>query len=106
MKAIRCILCRVAFVVYRLVPNTEHNVTAMKFNEKLKALREHLGFTQDQLAEKLGMTEPSRRSRVSEWEKGLREPKRATLIRYAKLAGIEIKNLIDDDEEISFRDVS
>lgn len=41
----------------------------------VKALRDHLGVTQDQLAEQLGM----RQQTVSEWERGAYEPRGASL---------------------------
>ena len=69
--------------------------------EKLKMIRIHLGLTQDQMAEKLGMTEESRRARISEFESGSVEPKRKSLILYAELAGIPIQDLIDDRDKIS-----
>ena len=75
----------------------------MELKIKLKLIREHLEFTQDEMAKKLGLTSESRRGRVSEWEAGRGEPKREILIRYSELAKIEIKKLIDDREEINLR---
>ncbi|MFX0097443.1 MAG: helix-turn-helix transcriptional regulator [Candidatus Hodarchaeota archaeon] len=74
----------------------------MELKTKLKLIRKHLGLTQDQMAEKLGLTSESRRARVSEWEIGRGEPKRDVLIKYAALANIEIKQLVDDRQEMSF----
>lgn len=59
-----------------------------------------MGFTQDQMAEKLGLTSEVRRGRVSEWEAGRGEPKREILAKYAELGNLEIKKLIDDGKEI------
>ena len=72
----------------------------MELKTKLKLIRKNLGLTQDHIAEKLGLTSESRRSRVSEWESGKGEPKRHVLIKYSELANIEIKQLIDDREDI------
>jgi len=72
----------------------------MIFKEKLKLIRENLNLTQDQLAEKLGLTSDSRRSRISEWESGRGEPNRALLIKYSKLANVDVRVLIDDCERI------
>ena len=74
----------------------------MELKIKLKLIREHLKLTQDEMAKKLDLTSESRRGRVSEWEAGRGEPRRPILIRYSELAKIEIKQLIDDREEISF----
>ncbi|HEY4687772.1 MAG TPA: helix-turn-helix transcriptional regulator [Anaerolineae bacterium] len=41
---------------------------------RVKALREHLGMTQKQLADELGM----RQQTISEWEVGLYAPRRST----------------------------
>ena len=72
----------------------------MELMEKLKLVRKHLELTQDQMAEKLGLTSESRRARISEWEAGRSEPKRDILINYADLVNLEIRKLIDDREVI------
>jgi len=67
---------------------------------KLKTIRERLGFTQEEMAEAVGKEGVSRRSRVHEWEKGLREPNLSCLLAYARLIGISTDDLLDDDVEI------
>ena len=89
-----------ASVVFGRVRNIEQLDNVMKLKHKLKIIREHLSLTQDQMAEKLGLTSESRRSRVSEWESGRGEPKRDTLIKYSEIANVDIKKLIDDREII------
>jgi DNA-binding transcriptional regulator YiaG len=42
--------------------------------EKVKALREYLGFTQAQFADELGV----RQQTISEWEVGVYQPRRST----------------------------
>jgi DNA-binding transcriptional regulator YiaG len=42
--------------------------------ETIKALREHMGLTQKELAEELGM----RQQTISEWETGMYRPRRST----------------------------
>jgi len=42
--------------------------------EKIRALRDHLGLTQQQLAEELGV----RQQTISEWEVGVYQPRRST----------------------------
>jgi transcriptional regulator with XRE-family HTH domain len=74
----------------------------MELKIKLKLIRKHLKLTQDETAKKFGLTSESRRARVSEWEAGRGEPRRAFLIKYSELAKIEIKQLIDDREDITF----
>lgn len=89
-----------ASVVCGDVRYIEHAVIAMELKYKLKLIRKHLSLTQDQLAEKLGLSSESRRARVSEWESGKSEPGREILLKYAELGDVEIKNFIDDHENI------
>ena len=58
--------------------------------QKIKALREHLGMTQQQLAEELGV----RQQTISEWEVGMYQPRRSTskyLALIAERAGFAYK---------------
>ena len=87
-----------AFVFLDHVRNSEHNILSMNLHIKLKKVRFHLGLTQDQMAEKLGLISESRRARISEWEAGRGEPKREILIKYSELAKLDVKKLIDDRE--------
>lgn len=68
---------------------------------KLKAIRLHLGYTQEKMAAAVGKEGKSRRSRVHEWEKGKREPDLACLLGYARLVGISSDDLLDDDLELT-----
>ena len=67
---------------------------------KLKLIREHLGYTQEQMAAAVGKDGISRRSRIHEWEKGLREPDLVCLLAYARLAGVSTDVLLDDDAKL------
>lgn len=89
-----------AFVFLEHVRISEHNILSMNLNTKLKKVRFHLGLTQDQMAEKLGLRSESRRARISEWEAGRGEPRREILIKYSDIAKVEIKQLIDDREDL------
>ncbi len=66
-------------------------------------IRIGLGLTQEQMASQLGLSEVSRRSRISEWESGKGEPKRAILLKYTEISGVDIGLLIDDREKIVFK---
>jgi transcriptional regulator with XRE-family HTH domain len=89
-----------ALIVLERVLNIEQFDFNMKLSVKLKLIRKHLGYTQDQIAEKLGLTSIARRGRVSEWESGKSEPKRQHLIKYSEIGNVEIQKLIDDKEDI------
>ena len=66
---------------------------------KLLAVRKHLGFSQSQLARQLAF-EPSY-NRVSEYERGKRQPSLRVLLSYARLGGIHIDDLVDDSIELT-----
>lgn len=62
--------------------------TILWTGDLIKAFREQMGWTQTELADKLGM----RQQTISEWETGLYEPKRSTskfLTMFAEQAGFE-----------------
>ena len=72
-----------------------------QLGEKLQAIRQHKGWTLEQMAEAVGRTDTSRRSRVWEWEQGIRQPDYASLLTYARLIGVSTDDLIDDEVELS-----
>lgn len=70
--------------------------------EKLSAIRSKLKVeTFDEMIVRLGCPEISLfRSSISEYEKGVREPPLAVLLRYARLANIYLDVLVDDDLDL------
>ena len=68
----------------------------MKFNEKLKALREAKGLTQEDVASKLNISRQS----VSKWEQGINEPDFETTKKLCQILECSLEELIDDDKEI------
>jgi DNA-binding XRE family transcriptional regulator len=68
---------------------------------KLKRIRIYLGYTQEEMAVAVGKEGASRRSRIHEWERGLREPDLTCLLAYARLVSISTDNLLDDDAELN-----
>jgi transcriptional regulator with XRE-family HTH domain len=67
-----------------------------KLGDKLKSIRLYLDYTLEEMADAVGKEGRSRRSRVYEWEKGVRAPDYACLLAYAKLANVSTDDLIDD----------
>ena len=63
--------------------------------EKIKSAREKAGLTQAQLAEKVGTTSQN----ISQYERGIRNPKYNTLEKIARSLGVDVeyfhKNLFD-----------
>jgi len=68
----------------------------MKFNEKLKVLREQKEYTQEEIANKIGIARQS----VSKWENGINEPDFDTLKKLCQILDCSIADLIDDDKEL------
>ena len=66
----------------------------MKFNEKLKALREAKGYTQEDIAGKLNIARQS----VSKWEQGINEPDIETLKRLAEIFECSVDELLSEEE--------
>ena len=69
----------------------------MKFNEKLKSLREGKGYTQDEIASKLNIARQS----VSKWEQGINEPDFDTTKKLCQILDCSLDDLIDDDRDVS-----
>ena len=67
----------------------------MEFSEKLTALRRQAGLSQEQLADRLGVTRQS----VSKWEGGAAFPEVVKLIALSELFGVSVDYLVKDDLE-------
>jgi transcriptional regulator with XRE-family HTH domain len=60
-----------------------------------------LGFTQEQMAERLKHIEsPPQPGHISEFENGRREPSLLVLLAVARVAGIPMELLVDDDLDL------
>lgn len=71
--------------------------------EKLQQIRLALGLTQSDLISRLGYKEELFQGSVSAYELGKREPSLPLLLRYARLAGVCVDVLIDDDLDLPAR---
>lgn len=66
--------------------------------EKLKRIREKLGFSQGELVLRLKLEESSiSRSSIAGYELGMKEPPLPILLKYARLANVIVDVLIDDE---------
>lgn len=71
---------------------------------KLRQLRGLLGLTQQQMAEAVAHIEPPPQSgHISEYERGRREPSLLFLLAVARLAGISMEILVDDELDLPKR---
>ena len=68
--------------------------------EKLLAIRNALGLSQAQTVKGLDAEEMIVPGQISEFETGKREPSLIVLLRYARLAGLCVDVLIDDDLDL------
>jgi len=69
---------------------------------KLREIRSALNFTQVEMAARLRQTKASTQpGHISEFERGLREPTLLVLLRYARVAGVTVDELVDDDLDLS-----
>jgi transcriptional regulator with XRE-family HTH domain len=75
---------------------TPGQIRIERLGEKLRTIRQRAGLTLDQMAARLGRTEPARRVRVHEWEIGRRTPNLVTILGYARFADISTDVLLDD----------
>jgi transcriptional regulator with XRE-family HTH domain len=68
-----------------------------KLGAKLKLIRTRLGFTQPEMIKELAVKdEPIYPTNISAYELGKREPPLIVLLRYARVYGCTVEELIDD----------
>lgn len=69
---------------------------------KLLAIRNKLDLSQTGMANSLSSEEITiKRTDITRYETGIREPVLQTLLRYSRLGGVTVEMLIDDDIELS-----
>ena len=69
-----------------------------RLHSKLRGIRVHLKLSQDQMAQLVtSKRSPVYPGNVSEFERGKREPSLLTLLQYARVSGLTVETLIDDD---------
>jgi transcriptional regulator with XRE-family HTH domain len=71
-----------------------------RLSEKLRAIRDALGVSQARMVERLdaeGMIVPGQ---ISEFESGKREPSLLVILEYARVAGVHVEDLINDNADL------
>lgn len=68
--------------------------------EKLRTIRERLGLSQSEMLRRLGAEERMAYHRISEFESGKGEPSLIILLEYARVAGVCVDVLIDDELDL------
>ena len=68
----------------------------MKFSDKVKYLRIKRGYTQVELAELTNITQPA----LQAYEAGKAKPLKNTAIQLAKILGVNVDDLMNDEKEL------
>ncbi|MGH9825654.1 MAG: helix-turn-helix domain-containing protein [Blastocatellia bacterium] len=68
--------------------------------EKLLYIRDTLGLSQNEIIREMGLDEVLYRNNISGFETGERVPQLLVLLRYARVAGICVDLLIDDELDL------
>jgi|SRR6266496_1557836 len=71
--------------------------------EKLRTIRVSLGLSQNGIIARLGLTDEIYQDYISAYERGIREPPLPVLLKYARLAGVCVDVMIDDDLKLPAR---
>lgn len=71
------------------------------FGARLQRLRNKAGFSQVEIAKRLGVSAPS----ISSWEKGRVRPKRGRIVKLAAILGVPASDLLEDGEPEDFREL-
>lgn len=79
--------------IYTCCKNTQGGILILKFNEKLTKLRKANGYTQENLAEKLGVS----RQAISRWEADETAPDMKMLLELCEVFNVSAYYLIHDD---------
>ena len=67
--------------------------------EKVKAIRHHLGVSQTGMKELINCNSPY--GRISEYERGKRQPTILTLLAYARAGKVSLEEIVDDEMELT-----
>jgi transcriptional regulator with XRE-family HTH domain len=71
--------------------------------EKLKQIRDGLGLSQNELIQQMGLADFLLREEVSDFERGRRVPPLPVLLEYARVAGVYMDALVDDQLDLPMR---
>ena len=69
----------------------------MEFSERLKELRKKANYTQVEVAEKLGISQPA----YASWERGAKKPIQENLVKIAQVLNVSVDYLVGNSEDKS-----
>src|SRR6266700_3279955 len=68
--------------------------------EKLRQIRLSLGLSQAEMHRSLGLEEEVEYTNISKYELGRNEPPLSTLLQYARVAGVHLEDIVDDELDL------
>lgn len=68
--------------------------------EKLAFIREGLGLSQNELIQRMGLSDFLLREEISDFERGKRVPPLPVLLEYARAAGVYMDAIVDDELDL------
>jgi transcriptional regulator with XRE-family HTH domain len=68
--------------------------------EKLRTIRLGLGLSQTQMLKRLEHEHTMHYGRISEYEAGKREPTLMVILQYARVAGLHLEDVVDDELDL------
>lgn len=71
--------------------------------DKLRQIREGLELSQTQMLARLGLEDTMHYGRISQYENDEREPALTTLLAYARVAGVHLEDIVDDNLDLPGR---
>ena len=74
-----------------------------RLSEKLLQIRNGLGLSQPQMLRHLGFEDLIDYRRISEFELGDAEPPLPVLLQYARIAGVHMEDIVDDELDLPAR---
>ena len=75
----------------------------VNLSRKLRQIRIDLEISQTEMIRRLGFEEAMHVGRISEYEQNLREPSLLVLLAYARVAGVHLEDIVDDDIDLPHR---
>ena len=82
---------------------TKPRIKPARLPEKLRQIREALGFSQSEMWQHLGVEDLIVFKQISTYELGTREPPLPILLEYARVANVYVDVLIDDGLDLPAR---
>ena len=76
---------------------------ALRLPEKLLQVRLALGISQTEMLQRLDVEDMIVYNRISDYELGNREPPLPILLKYARVAGVHMEDLVDDEVDLPAR---